>query len=430
MKIRWVFAQMLLTLALVLALGCGSDGDESGTDLVDKPKDGDATGGDGASGASDATGSGGSNDAAGGTAGGAAPADSGDTAADGSGAGQDALPADLKDITGPVSLRGLCDLNTDYPGDEACLLPPPEGMGMQIHIGPEDYDNPGEYLFPAGNESSECVNFTTPNGEDIYYQVFELSGRSGTHHIINTMYISPNAGADGVFSACRDFGTGSNAEIFDNLPGAAKPWMPLGEVAPENANLGRRIPANTASQADMHYFNPSDGPMLREFWLNIWFADKDKITDEANQIRGMGGVVSWIFGIQPGTDTAYDFSCPINAPGRIIALLGHMHSHGFRFTAWLNRGRPNERKVYEVFDYLEPIAYPYDSVTTNPEFGEGIPGAVSGVLDVNAGDTLDWECHVVNDLDVPLRYTNEVVAGEMCNMWGQSVGVKIDCPAL
>ncbi len=339
------------------------------------------------------------------------------------------MPPEAMD--GPVSLRGLCDLNTRFPGDEACLLPPPEGMGMQIHIGPEDYENPGQYEFGPGRESSECVNFVTPNTEDVFYQLFELSGRAGTHHIINTMYSTPNPGESGQFvTACRDGGLGTNGEIIDNLPGAAKPWMEIGTVAPENAGLGRRIPASTASQADMHYFNPTEEPMLREFWLNIWFKPASDITEEANQIRGMGGVVSWLGGIPVGADIVYDYSCPISAPGRIISLLGHYHSHGVRFSAWINRGRADERKVYEMYDYLEPVAFSYDSITTNPEFSPSAPGAVSGMLDVNAGDTLDWECHIINDLDVPLRYTNEVVAGEMCNMWGASVGPLIDCPLL
>jgi hypothetical protein len=36
-----------------------------------------------------------------------------------------------------------------------------------------------------------------------------------------------------------------------------------------------------------------------------------------------------------------------------------------------------------------------------------------------------------NDGDVPLRYTNEVKTGEMCNVWGYTVGTDpVQCGAL
>src|SRR5689334_24266741 len=38
--------------------------------------------------------------------------------------------------------RVPCDLSTDYAGDGLCILPPEPGDGMQIHLGPSDYDDP------------------------------------------------------------------------------------------------------------------------------------------------------------------------------------------------------------------------------------------------------------------------------------------------
>jgi hypothetical protein len=50
------------------------------------------------------------------------------------------------------------------------------------------------------------------------------------------------------------------------------------------------------------------------------------------------------------------------------------------------------------------------------------------MLDVHDGDVLSWECHVVNDSNVGLKYVNEVKTGEMCNLWGASLGIdKFDC---
>jgi len=45
-------------------------------------------------------------------------------------------------------------------------------------------------------------------------------------------------------------------------------------------------------------------------------------------------------------------------------------------------------------------------------------------LPVSDGDILQWECHIINDGNVPLTYTNEVKTGEMCNAWGFTVGTQ------
>jgi hypothetical protein len=67
-------------------------------------------------------------------------------------------------------------------------------------------------------------------------------------------------------------------------------------------------------------------------------------------------------------------------------------------------------------------------VTSNPVYSDSAAGAFTGILDVHDGDVLSWECHVVNDSDVGLRYVNEVKTGEMCNLWGVSYGIDIyDC---
>jgi hypothetical protein len=324
--------------------------------------------------------------------------------------------------------RGKCTIDSGFPDDHACLLPPDPKEGMQIHIGPTDYKNMDEinkFIFHAGQEAAECWSFHTPNTEQIDYQTFELSGRAGTHHIINTMYDVEVT--DGGFTVCMDGGTGSSPDIIDNLPGASKAYMARTLVAPEYKDVGRTIGPNTPSQADMHYFNFTDADILREFWMNIYFVDKSLIKQTGSQIRGMGGLSWLVTPIQPGTDMVYQYSCPIDKDGFIIELLGHYHSHGKRFTAYLNHQGGMREKVFEMYDYMDPKTFQYDSITTNPMFSDSAAGAFTGDLPVKAGDSLDWECHVVNDGQTALSYTNEVKTGEMCNLWGESVGPTLNC---
>ena len=326
-------------------------------------------------------------------------------------------------------LRGGCNINSGYADDEACIPPPPPEEGFQIHVGPKDYDDPAEvakFLMEPGGESSECWTFHMPNDEEITYQSFVLSGRAGTHHIINTMFTDAANLEDGGFSQCADPGVGTNPNIVDNLPGASKPYMARGHVALEDKNIGRRIPAHAAAQADMHYFNVTDKPIIREFWMNIYYS-KNEVTKVADQIRGMGGLGWNANPIPPGADEVYKYECPISGDGRILALLGHYHSQGVRFTAHIRRGG-EMNKVFEMYDYRDPATFEYNSLIENPEFSETAAGAVSGVLNVSDGDVLMWECHIKNDLDRGLRYTNNVVGGEMCNIWGSSIGIEpINC---
>jgi len=326
--------------------------------------------------------------------------------------------------------RGKCTIDSGYADDRACLLPPPAGEGMQIHVGPTDYKNAAEvakYIMRPGEESSQCWTFRTPNDQPVYYQTYELSGRAGTHHIINTMYNQQIA--DGGFTGCADPGTGTNGNIIDNLPGASKAYMARGIVAPENMDVGRMIPPKAVSQADMHYFNFTDKDIIREFWMNVYFVKPEVVKQQAEQIRAMGGI-SWSFvPIAPGTDMVYKYECPIVGNGRIMSLLGHYHAHGKQFTASIRRADSGKtEKVFEMFDYLDPAQFDYDTVQKNPAFTPAAAGALSGLLEVKNGDVLMWDCHIINDGDVGLTYTNEVKTGEMCNLWGSSLGISaVNC---
>lgn len=334
-------------------------------------------------------------------------------------------PAVVGIDTGIRSTIGQCNINSGYPGDEACLAPPEPGKGIQIHIGPNDYNDAAEvamFLMDPGDESSECFADKLPNMEAFHYLQYELSGRPGTHHIINSMV--RNSDIRGFIPVCESFGDNR----VGPLPGASKPHMKLSPVAPENAKLGIPVEPNLGGQFDMHYFNFTDAPILREFWLNLYFVDPANVEETPESVVGFGGL-GWTFApIQPGTAQVYKYECPpIETDGRILQLLGHTHAHGDRFTAHIRRASGERIKVFEAFDYLEPRVFNYNSVVENPGFGPGTAGAYTGILEVNAGDVLEWECDVNNDSMVPLRYTNFVETGEMCNIWGQAVGPAISC---
>jgi hypothetical protein len=307
-------------------------------------------------------------------------------------------PIDMPPPNEPTSLRGTCaGFTTEFDGDEACMEAPPPELGFQIHIGPNDHDNPDEvsvFLMQPGGESSECYMKATPNDGDIFYNMWELSGRPGTHHIINTLLGTPRTEGWG---GCEQFVGGG--DVIGSMGGASRTHMPL---------------------HDMHYFNTTDGPILREFWMNVWYIDAAEVTETPGRIMGLGGI-GW--NIPAGTHDTYRYASPPTATdGRIIQLLGHTHAHGIRETAWIQTGT-EMTKVFEQYDYLEPQIFNFNTVEQNPSFSTTAPGAHSGMLQVPAGSSLVWECEILNDSSVSLTYVNAVDTGEMCNIWGATVGM-------
>ena len=84
--------------------------------------------------------------------------------------------------------------------------------------------------------------------------------------------------------------------------------------------------------------------------------------------------------------------------------------------------------LLEMYDYASNASFQFDSITTNPDFSGIADMGYTGMLDVSAGDVLEWECHIVNDSDVGLRYINSVQEGEMCNVFAWFVGPEpSDC---
>jgi hypothetical protein len=62
-----------------------------------------------------------------------------------------------------------------------------------------------------------------------------------------------------------------------------------------------------------------------------------------------------------------------------------------------------------------------------PDIGKQIDGASSGELKVETGDEVHFMCDINNTLDVPLKFANEAIDGEMCILFGTYVGNASPC---
>jgi hypothetical protein len=313
-----------------------------------------------------------------------------------------------------------CGLNSGYPGDEYCLLPPPEGQGVQIHFGPKNYDDPAEiekYVLEPGEEFNSYGVAHIPTTEEHWYSYLKLSMRPGSHHVINQIIAGrPEEGflTGGTTCDSSTVGgfTGTQTLILESPP--------QGIPAPENEGLGRSLPGNASLCQNYHRYNYSDQPQISEIWYNVWYAPEESITQRASGVTVFAGPYS---GIAPGQREVVTRTTTVGGEGRIISLFGHRHAATERFAVFLN-----DDLVYDSWDWVESRVFNYDSITDNPAPDPAAmrDGAVSGILEVHDGDRVRVECHVNNTTDQTLTFRNELYTGEMCILFGSSVGVGIN----
>ena len=316
-----------------------------------------------------------------------------------------------------------CNIDSGFPGDAFCLPPPPPELGVQIHLGPSDYDDPAEvngYLLAAGQELNVLGLADVPLEEDRYFELVQLRMRPGSHHLINRVIAryAPPGFIEGM--PCPGE---LRSDYFPGAQSLARDDPAHGIVAPENEGLGRVLPGNSSLCSNQHAYNFGDEPLLREVWINVYFVDPAKVTQQELRI-----VLNADVGVTlPGERRLATASASIVGAGRILSLYGHRHASTDRFAVW-----HNERLIYDSRDWYESAVYEFNSVTTNPPVDANgtRDGAASGPLLVRDGDQLRIQCDLHNRTDKPLVFSNEVYSGEMCILFGASVGARVDAPGI
>lgn len=312
-----------------------------------------------------------------------------------------------------------CKIASGWKGDEYCLLPPPPGEGIQIHIGLSDYKDMAEvakYVIKPGEEFNNSVIAPIELTGERWWNRITAHMRPGSHHWISTVvdgkpevkFYSDTSCGSAV--SVGSLGGGQNL-IYDNPPG--------GKPAPENEGLGRSLQGDSSLCMNLHAYNFTDQEQLREMWINLYFVDEDKVTQRAQGIGMVGGLG---LNLGPHQDKVQTYSGMFTAPGRIIQLFGHRHVWTPRFAVWLN-----EKLIYDSWSWEESVTYNYDSLTMNPALNTAgkTDGAASGMVEFQTGDTLKFSCYIENTSDKTLRFSNELYNGEMCNLWGSAVGAGL-----
>jgi hypothetical protein len=293
-----------------------------------------------------------------------------------------------------------CGLDTQFPGDEYCIKPPPADKGFQMHLGPTNYNNPERtWVMEPNQETTVQVPATAGNTTQVYYYWRQYRMRPGSHHLI-------------VMAGARRLGGSQNL---------AKDNPDRGIIAEENKGVGMMLAANAPLSNSLHYYNFTDKPIIKEVWVNFWYRDAKDVTEPTSEIFSMLQM-----GIAPGQHVLKHGACNVTGSGRILTLYGHIHSHNKRFSAWRTRGG-QKMLVHESYDWEDPGVSEFSSTAKNPPLDPmgKIAGGFSGVLDVKQGDLIEFECDIVNDTNTTFVGANEAGDDEMCILVGDSAGTSL-----
>jgi hypothetical protein len=313
-----------------------------------------------------------------------------------------------------------CGLNSGFPGDEYCVLPPPEGQGIQIHFGPKSYTDANEiakYKLDPGQEFNAYGIAHIPATTDHYYNYVQIRMRPGSHHLINTVIQGTDLpeGFGPAGAGCQ----GTSVSGFPGTQNLVREIPPGGQHAPENEGLGSMLRGNSSLCLNHHAYNYNDEVQLREIWINVWFVDESEVTQRTSPVIITAG--PWQ-PIQPHSQVVLSQTATINGTGRIINLFGHRHAWTDRFSVWHNDGL-----IYDSWDWQESAVFDYDSITTNPAPNPSAKsdGAISGILNVVPNDQIKIQCDINNTSENTLTFRNELYTGEMCILFGSAVGVTV-----
>jgi len=180
--------------------------------------------------------------------------------------------------------------------------------------------------------------------------------------------------------------------------------------------------------------------------VNIWWETDARILEtwymgeDLNEPRTLN--------IAPGSvvDQHYSWTMPSGNPIRLTRAFGHRHFWTTSFTSWIERaGSSVPEIVYQSFDWHNMPSYRYDSLAQNPAPNPAAltDGAASGIVTLNPGDKLHFNCHIeytderaATNANAPspetqgnLKFKNEVYGGEICIMFGNWLGPQLLFPS-
>ena len=217
---------------------------------------------------------------------------------------------------------------------------------------------------------------------------------------------------------------------FDHRPlawslGSTTVDVPDGAEVPENAGLAMRIAPSTQLALRVHSLQTTGSPLLTEAWANFIYRDPATVTEELDPLMLVAGTTTQV----PQISTqVVQGSCTAPADMRILDLWAKSHfSSVERATVWKVSGS-TRTLVYESYGVELQRLY-YDSAHPNsqPDPTSGLTGGHNGVLDLAQGESLEWECEILNSTDQSIQFSETSPACRVYGRYAPSFGGTWSC---
>jgi hypothetical protein len=224
----------------------------------------------------------------------------------------------------------------------------------------------------------------------------------------------------------------------NRVPGAQRPDQntPVTLEKPaEDVGLYTNFPAMPSVTYNMHHFNSTSETILKENWTNLWWETEDATTE----LLPISAIDIGIF-VTPGQTVDLHNVFSISQPTRVVDLFGHRHAWTPNFSAWVESSDGSTEILYQSFDWFDQPTFRYDSIAQNPAPAPDVrsDGAVSGMVMLDPGDELHFNCHIAftderaasegapSPSEVGLlTFANRAFDAEMCILFGTTAGVRL-----
>jgi hypothetical protein len=256
--------------------------------------------------------------------------------------------------------------------------------GAQIVVGP--------VTVPRGTEVTECTRMKFPVQHDMAVNRVKIKVRGASHHIhLYRPYDQGLTLPDG-HETC-DF-----ALDFDV-------WQLV--LASQNLLLNWKLPPGVAFHfrggeqllAQTHFVDtgllssPEDGWAV----FNLYAIPKRKVESYAGALFGQDRDVV----VPPHAVSTATTRCVFPKPVKLLALTGHYHFRGARFTAGAWDGERSGPALYDFEGYQDPAFWRYGGGSRQPPEVQG----------------LEWTCTYQNDTDQTFLFGPFTDRHEHCNLF-------------
>lgn len=248
---------------------------------------------------------------------------------------------------------------------EAFVAPIPPVHGTQLHLGPFE-------VYPH-NEREFFYYQALNNPTAVYIERVEIAMRPGSHHFILYGFDAetPTA-AYPDHDIIRDLRDRQGLPITRNyLPMAfhqfitGTQWPLMDMSLPDGVALA--IPANYAFDMNSHYVNRTDNTSTGEVYINLHYAEPNRIDHVAKVIDFNNSNIV----LPAGTETTLERVFKFNERAHVFQLFSHAHELNREFRVELVGGQQDGRQIYFSNDWEHPPIVEYDP-PLQLERGEGL----------------------------------------------------------